>query len=1735
MSAAAVPIVGIGASAGGLSALETLFEQLPPDTGAAFVVVQHLSPDYQSHMRDLLGRRTRMRTEQITETLRPRPNTVYLLPPAKHVEIEDGCLRLCDRQHTGELNLPIDKFFRSLARQQDRQLAAVILSGTGSDGSEGIVAVHSAGGLVLCQDEDSAQFNGMPLNALKTETVHIAAPVAELAEALVSYLGGAAIDAVISQSVPAMEHTDLEAVYQRLDEACGVDFTQYKDGTFTRRLSRRMMLCKKEQLGEYLELLDSDPNELSRLADDLMIGVTRFFRDPDGYHRLARRAIRTAAAAKSDGDEFRAWIAGCATGQEAYSVAMLIHQERERTGTDFEIKIFATDVHPDAIRFAQRGLYPKESLAEIPREFQEKYLVSTPQGFEINRAVRNSIVFARHDVLQDAPFTHMDLITCRNLLIYLVDEAQERVLNMFVHALKSRGVLWLGPSETPGDLTDDFVSLDKHWRLFQKQRETRMPLDLRLRNRPLTNKRLAPRPSPPRSPSTALIASYDRILDLYAPPGLLIDDQHRLLQIFGDVTRYVQLRPGRLHGTVEDVLVEVLQSPVLVALQQIHSEQGHVVSETIAFADTTLQLRVQRFQHAGRDETHYLITFSTMVSPPPADDSSTEVASAEKDSSSTSPAHAAMGNGHGSSRGKADAVSLSETHVERTRLLEMELEFTRENLQATIEEVETTNEELQSSNEELTSSNEELQSTNEELHSVNEELHATNAESNRRLQLLTEITHDLESVLKESDVGIVLVDTDLNIRRVTPAAADILLMRRSEDDQTLHDYADALEEVHLVDLVREVQAKHELVEVEALDRRGEPILLRAAPYRDRSGVILTMTNLRNVKETASRLRSLTSIVQDSTDAIIGIDLNQRITSWNRGAKRLFRTDLDVGRGVKLDDVVPQKIQAVCTEMMSELTRRGEVEPQEVTVTLFDKPLTLLIRVTPVLDDLERVASAAITLYDVTTVRFTEEQLRLRTRAIDAASNGFLIVDALAEDMPIVYANRGFQELTGYSPRDVSGRNCRFLQGPGTDPEVVQKIRDAIAHKHSCRVTILNYRRDGSPFYNDLIVTPVTDAAGTVTHFVGIQSDITDVVHAAERLQASELEYRSTFENAAIGIAHIGLDGEWLKCNQKVADLLGYTMEELNQKTFQELTHPDDRDEDLRLFNRMVAGEIPGYSIEKRYFHRDGHIVWANLTTSLKRGLDGRPESCISLIEDITARRATEQKLMASRAIITEVIEKSSDPFLSFDEEGLVQAANPAARELTGRPSGLIGRPYQQCFDASSDRPLLVALDRVRRSQQSETAEYYSRQNHRWYDARVFPVDGGAAMHLTDVTRRKETESYLEAARVAAEDASQAKSNFLTNLSHEIRSPMSAILGFADLALRDLREGKQVDRTHLETVIRNGRFLLRIINDILDLSKVEAGRLEVRKSRFRMLPMLGDILELMRHRSESSGLPLTIEFEGPVPERLRSDRSRVEQILVNLIGNALKFTVKGSVRVVVGIEEGVERRVCFRVIDTGIGISEANLGKLFQTFTQVHDRKMVGVEGTGLGLVISKRLANLLDGDISVASQEGVGSEFTLRLPVDSTEPLCTVSADDLRPRRAGTQPLPRISGRVLIADDARDLRLMTNRLLTRAGATVVEASNGAEAVVAVRQAEQAGEPFDCLLMDMQMPELDGREATQRIREQGYTMPIIALTAGATAEEVNEALAAGCSEFVAKPVDAADLISRVAKLIEGHTP
>ncbi|MBL8744064.1 MAG: histidine kinase, partial [Myxococcales bacterium] len=453
-------VVGIGASAGGLEALEQLFAEMPPATGLAFVVVQHLSPDFRSVMDELLARRTSIPVTLVEDGVAVEPDHIYLIPPKKEMIISGGRLLLSDKGTTAELVLPIDIFFRSLAQDAGARGIAIVLSGGGSDGSRGIRDVHEAGGLVICQDELSAAFDGMPRSARDTGIVDQVLAPREMPRAILAHVRK---PREIAESAAAPR--GIHAIYRLLQQSFGIDFSHYKPTTVLRRIDRRLHMGPSIDVDAYVDQLARDPAELDALYRDLLIGVTRFFRDEEAFELLERSVIPELLD-RVKGEEVRVWVPGCATGEEAYSLAILFHEALTERNDKRRLKVFATDVHPGSLEIAARGLYDADSIARVTPARLGRYFERLGRSAQVSAELRQLIVFARHNVTRDAPFTRVDLLSCRNLLIYLQPLAQKKVLGLFHFALKNQGVLFLGPSETPGAFVDDFEPINPHWRLY---------------------------------------------------------------------------------------------------------------------------------------------------------------------------------------------------------------------------------------------------------------------------------------------------------------------------------------------------------------------------------------------------------------------------------------------------------------------------------------------------------------------------------------------------------------------------------------------------------------------------------------------------------------------------------------------------------------------------------------------------------------------------------------------------------------------------------------------------------------------------------------------------------------------------------------------------------------------------------------------------------------------------------------------------------------------------------------------------------------------------------------------------------------------------------------------------------------------------------------------------------------------------------------------------------------------
>ncbi|HYD66418.1 chemotaxis protein CheB [Azospirillum sp.] len=860
-------IVGIGASAGGLEALQRFFDSVPPDSDLAYVVVQHLSPVHKSLMVDLLAKHTKMDVVQAVDGVQVERNMVYLLPPGKHLSIEGRRLRLTTKDMGSTISLPIDIFFSALAQDAGSLSIGVVLSGTGSDGTRGLLAIKAAGGFAACQEPETAQFDGMPRSAIATGKIDAVLAPDALPGRIVEH-ARKAITRAPKLPVPTVRDRDADPLAQivaAIRAATGVDFSHYKLATLLRRIERRMHGAGLDSLEDYAALLKRNNAEAVSLYKEMLIGVTRFFRDEAAFQVLADRAVAALVAKRPTLEGIRVWVCGCATGEEAYSIAILFAEAMERLGVSIDVKLFATDIDQDSIEFASVGEYPPSISEDVSPERLERYF--TPRGDKVcvARDIRRMVVFATHNIMRDPPFTKMDLVSCRNLLIYMDTPLQRKVLSLFQYALRQGGFLFLGSSETLGDLSAEFHTVDSRNKLFQSLRAGSYRLSrLLVPSVAAAHARGGEDAAAPGADETiAIDEAIGTLLKSYVPPCLLVNEQLNILHVFGDAGPILRVPPGEATLNVLKLLPGALSMVLGTALSRAFRSNEDFALSHIPVKDRegigAITLRVKPF--ASRKTAR---RFALVLLEP------------SRPSALPSP---------------DTEFDLNADTAERIRGLEQELLSRGENLQATIEELETANEELQATNEELLASNEELQSTNEELQSVNEELYSVNAEYQAKVEELTEITNDLDNLLRSTEIGVVFLDGDLIIRRFTPAAASFINIIPRDVGRSITHLSTNIDYPDFLDDIRTVFDDNDPVERHVQVRDGRWIQIRILPYlTDKNltaGVVVTFVDVTAAKHAEMRLQSLINALPEH---IAVLDRDGCITmvndAWRRAAPDL---------------------------------------------------------------------------------------------------------------------------------------------------------------------------------------------------------------------------------------------------------------------------------------------------------------------------------------------------------------------------------------------------------------------------------------------------------------------------------------------------------------------------------------------------------------------------------------------------------------------------------------------------------------------------------------------------------------------------------------------------------------------------------------------------------------------------------------------------------------------------------
>ncbi|MDB5197501.1 MAG: hypothetical protein JWP88_1872 [Flaviaesturariibacter sp.] len=1196
-------VVAIGASAGGLEAIHEFFDNMPSDGNLSFVIIQHLSSDYKSLLVELLAKHTKMNVVEAVQDTKLQPHTVYVIPNDKLLRLRDGKLQLGSKNFDRSPNTAIDTFLKSLADDQGAKAIAVILSGTGTDGTRGIEAIQGAGGMVIVQEPGSAKFDGMPNSAIAAGYADFILSPHQMPEEIITYVKeGPSRQPLDNQPTEAA----LPEVMHLIEQHCGYDFANYKSGTIIRRITRRMNQLGKKKFSEYLEMLRESGEECKLLGKDFLIGVTKFFRDSPAFDIFAKEVLPDVVRGKQDGEVIKVWVTACSTGQEAYSIAILLNEHLRRQKRDVEIKIFATDLDMDAVESASRGIFPAVAVEDIDKEILQRYFERTGNNYAINPLVRKQIVFARHNILKDPPFIKNDIISCRNMLIYMNAILQRKVFSTLSYSLNTGGFLFLGPSETPSSISGSLAEVSAKWKIYRKTSsekayqphyDTSYSIKSSRELKSNTEGQLA----------SALAEDFKATLtEEFKYAAVYIDRNYDIKEAVGDFRHYLSLPQKIVNLNILKMVDEDLGLALNAALRKAQKEGTKV----------TLHHIRQKSETAER----YINVY---VKPPATKDSLVLVVFGE--GAAAGPQRVAP---------EANAAGIPASYVSE---LEEELKDTRNNLQMAVESLETTNEELQSSNEELLSANEELQSSNEELQSLNEELHTLNSEHQLRIKELVELNDDLNNYFRSTEIGQVFVDRDLRIRKFNPAAVKLVNLIEGDIGRPIEHISTNLRNENLTEEIRTVMQQEGSVEKEVNLNHGLIVLMRILPYvrlnGEVDGVVITFFDITAIKElnhiikgvfnaatsaimafkavrnNGNKLLDLTwSAANHEADKFLGKKGHEYLqTSLKTGYPELTGNGLwekyvgvvEDGETLQLETIFLQQGQEVWYQLVASKIPDGLV----LTLTNINEKKAAEEKLRRNYQELVQ-AKENLKILNAS----LEEKVAKRTAELGTSEERFRLIAAAASDIVWdwnlatneIWWSDSFYKLMGYSRRDAASVTSAFWMQhmhPEDRENVVKELHSAINANASWTGKFRQQKEDGS--YATLLgkASVIADSVGMPYRMVGALTDITASEMAAAQIseKSAEMErmmqeFRFVTDFMPQLVWATKPDGYHDFYNKGWYDYTGLTFKESIDEGWSSIVHPDDQDRARKVWQHSLKTGDP-YEIEYRFRRHDGVYRW----------------------------------------------------------------------------------------------------------------------------------------------------------------------------------------------------------------------------------------------------------------------------------------------------------------------------------------------------------------------------------------------------------------------------------------------------------------------------------------------------------------------------------------------------------------
>ncbi|QDT78510.1 Sensory/regulatory protein RpfC [Gimesia maris] len=1755
-------VVAIGASAGGLNAVKNFFSTIKARPGYAIVVIQHMLPEGAETLLKTMEQFCPLPVSDIDQNTQVKKNHVYIAPPHCSVQFDDApCFSASAVMQEGQGTPVINPSFRSLAEIAGSNAVGIILSGMGSDGTYGLNAIREAGGMTMVQDPESSEYDDMPASAIHSENIDYVLQPAQMPAELDAYLiflNRRTQRKIDEQDLLNEVENHLPRICDQLLEATNHDFRHYKTGTLIRRIIRRMQVLRFNDVNQYLSHLSANRDESQALFRELLISVTAFFRDPKTFAILAENYIPSLFENRERDQSIRIWVPGCASGEEAYSLAMLLYEAREQAKIDVEMHVFATDIDERALAIGREAVYPLSIEEHVSQERLERFFIKKGKHYRVVKEIRELCVFSTHNLISDPPFSQLDLISCRNLLIYLDASLQQRIVPVFHFALKQNGLLLLGPSENMMMHTDMFRPLDKKHCISQRKSVPIQTSALRYTSNRSRNYQTGHESLEVQTTDIPGIAQRILLAE-YAPRYAVVSEESHILTTSAGIEQFLEFPDGSFHNNLIKMTRTGLRNGLRTALTEACRTREKVEVNDLSYKTASdlrrARLAVHPLPEISQDTELFLVIF---------EDQGPIVH------------HTSF-----SDRTNANAAE-SDSVIEQ---LESELERTRTELENSVQELEGSNEELNSSNEELLSINEELQSANEELETSKEEIQAS-------MEALTRAQSDLENLLNGTKIATIYLDRQMLIKSFTTSAKTIYNLNATDVGRPLSDITHNVKRMPKIPSLENTRKQNGQFEDEMQLKNGTWLLRRILPYEsdgEFDGMILTFLDVTEFKLAEIRLETEHAITQLLAEANSLKEIDQTILQtirkclqasvgllWlpDKSYERLVletsvatnvtknreflksNTSIQFACGEGLPGTTWQNMQTEWCEDIQTLVwyNRSEAASKSGLVSgiaipiIFDRQCQGImefytrehLKRDPLLANMFSSIGYEIGSF-LSRCRIQDqlyEEVARKNAILSSAIDCIITTDAAGN---IVDFNPAAERTFGYTAQEVIGKTlCDLLlleeyhERYHTALEQFLKTGESDLIGRHIELPVMH--QDGSHFPVELAIS-VTHLEDGHPFFTLCLRDISLRKQQEEALRDSEGRSKALVEASAHMVWTMTPDARTVEDSPTWREFTGQTYEEWKDKGWIDGIHPDDREQTLRNWQTAFESVTP-LDCEYRLCNREGEWCWTSVRAVPQINSEGTVLRWVGMNLDITRQKHLQQEVEANEKRLFMALKAAGmaawewQPHASFWSNELY--------ELLGIPNTTSASPetFFSCVYKEDLPGLIKAWDEaVQGEKEYDQIFRIVRPDGeiRWL-AGVGEIVRDPQGNVTqifglnwDFTQEREGEEALRRSEKQAKQANVAKSAFLANMSHEIRTPMTAVLGYTDLLIG--MEQEQEKAEYLQNIKRNGNFLLEIINDILDLSKIEAGKLEISQESFSLNEMLADLQSMMRVRAEEKNLEFGIEFISDLPERIETDPKRLRQILLNLISNAIKFTETGSVKVVINfLREKADAVLKFDVIDTGIGITPKQQSRLFQSFSQGDASVTRNYGGTGLGLAISQRLAVMLNGNISVSSKPGAGSTFscTINLPVRENVKITSPNLEVVPIKAITTVREYQLQCRVLIVDDQRDVRHLTHLLLQRAGIETEFAEDGIQAVELIENQLQNGLTVDLILLDMQMPRMDGYQTAARLREIGFRRAIIALTADAMQGDMNRCLELGCDDYLSKPIDSNELLEMISR-------